>query len=63
MFHVKHFEKHCFTIIFLGLKAFWNFFSDDFAFFDGFQVILQCQNIFSVLHSFYKMFHVKHFNF
>ena len=28
------------------LKAFWNFFSDDFAFFDGFQVILLCQNIF-----------------
>lgn len=28
------------------LNAFWNFFSDDFAFFDGFQVILQCQNIF-----------------
>lgn len=45
------------------LKAFWNFFSDDFAFFDGFQVILQCQNIFSVSHSFYKMFHVKYFNF
>ena len=35
----------------------------DFAFFDGFQVILQCQNIFSVSHSFYKMFHVKYFNF
>ena len=50
MFHVKHFEKHCFTIIFLG-------------FFDGFQVILRCQNIFSVSHSFYKMFHVKHSNF
>ena len=45
------------------LKAFWNFFSDDFAFFDGFQVILQCQNIFFCFTQFYKMFHVKHFNF
>ena len=33
------------------LKAFWNFFSDDFAFFDGFQVILRCQNIFFLFHT------------
>ena len=33
------------------LKAFWKLFSADFAFFDGFQVIQRCQNIFFLFHT------------
>lgn len=66
MFHVKHFKKHCFTAGFSCFYAVWKAFECFpalFCFFGFFKDFSVSRELFSVSHCFYRMFHVKHFDF